>query len=86
MEWGIWSVIIWIVVGAIAGGIASWIMKAQTGLLVDIILGVVGALLGGWLLKLLGYDAPAGALNWLSFLAAIVGAIIVIAVARLIRR
>ena len=75
-----------IVVGLIAGLLASWIMKAKTGILVDLILGVVGAVVGGWLTSLLlGVDLVSG-INLTSILVAVVGAIVVIAVYRLITR
>ncbi|MBN1138307.1 MAG: GlsB/YeaQ/YmgE family stress response membrane protein [Anaerolineae bacterium] len=75
-----------IVVGLIAGLIASWIMKAKTGVWVDLILGVVGSVLGGWIAGLLtGVDLMSG-INLTSIIIAIVGAIIVIAIYRLIKR
>jgi len=75
-----------IVVGLIAGLIASWIMKAKTGLLVDLILGVVGGVLGGWISSLItGVNLMSG-INLTSILVALVGAIIVIGIYRLIKR
>jgi len=75
-----------IVVGLIAGLLASWIMKAKTGVLVDLILGVVGSVLGGWLSSLLiGVDLVSG-INLTSILVALLGAIIVIAIYRFIKR
>jgi uncharacterized membrane protein YeaQ/YmgE (transglycosylase-associated protein family) len=75
-----------IVVGLVAGLLASWIMKAKTGVLVDLILGVVGSVVGGWITSLiLGVDLVSG-INLTSIIVALVGAIIVIAVYRLIRR
>ena len=75
-----------IVVGLIAGLLASWIMKAKTGILVDLILGVVGALLGGWITSiLLGVNLVSG-INLTSIIVAVVGAILVIAIYRLIMR
>jgi len=75
-----------IVVGLIAGLLASWLMKAKTGILVDLILGVVGGILGGWITSLiLGVNLMSG-FNITSVIVALVGAIIVIAIYRLIRR
>jgi len=75
-----------IVVGLIAGLLASWIMKAKTGVLIDLILGVVGGFLGGWITSLImGVNLMSG-INVTSIIVAVVGAIIVIAVYRLIRR
>jgi uncharacterized membrane protein YeaQ/YmgE (transglycosylase-associated protein family) len=73
-----------IVVGLIAGLLASWIMKAQTGMLIDIILGIVGGVVGGWITSLiLGVNLMSG-LNVTSILVALLGAIILIAVYRAI--
>ena len=50
-----------IVVGLIAGLLASWLMKAKTGMLVDLILGVVGGVVGGWITSLiLGVNLVSG--------------------------
>jgi len=75
-----------IVVGLIAGLVASWLMKARTGFLVDLILGIVGAVVGGWITSLiLGVDLVSG-FNLTSIIVAILGAIVVIAIYRLITR
>jgi uncharacterized membrane protein YeaQ/YmgE (transglycosylase-associated protein family) len=75
-----------IVVGLIAGLLASWIMKAKTGVLVDLILGVVGSVVGGWITSLiLGVNLVSG-FNITSIIVAVLGAIIVIAIYRVITR
>jgi len=75
-----------IIAGLIAGLLASWVMKARTGIIVDLILGLVGALVGGWLSSLLlGVDLTTG-LNLATILVAFVGAVIVIAIYRALRR
>lgn len=75
-----------IVVGLIAGLLASKIMKAETGVLVDLVLGVVGSILGGWLTSLiLGVDLVSG-FNLTSILVALGGAILVIAIYRFIKQ
>jgi uncharacterized membrane protein YeaQ/YmgE (transglycosylase-associated protein family) len=75
-----------IVVGLIAGVLASLIMKARGGLIIDLILGVVGGFVGGWLSGLvLGRNMMTG-INLPSILVALVGAIIVLVVYRLIFR
>lgn len=72
------SVLAWIVLGLIAGFIASKIVnKAGEGFVMDIVLGVVGALLGGWLFRMFGASGVTG-LNLYSMLVAIVGAVIVL--------
>ena len=75
-----------IVVGLVAGLLASWIMKAKTGVLVDLVLGIVGSILGGWITSLImGVNLVSG-INITSILVALVGAIIVIAIYRFISR
>ena len=75
-----------IIAGLIAGLLASWVMKARTGIIVDLILGLVGALVGGWLSSLLfGVDLTTG-LNITTIIVAFIGAVIVIAIYRALRR
>lgn len=75
-----------IVVGLIAGLVASYLMKAKTGVLTDLILGVVGSVVGGWITSLLlGVDLVGG-INLTSIIVAIIGAIVVIAVYRFLKR
>ena len=59
-----WGFLGWIILGGIAGWIASKIMKrdAQMGILLNIVVGIVGALLGGWLLSAFGVDVSGGGL------------------------
>jgi uncharacterized membrane protein YeaQ/YmgE (transglycosylase-associated protein family) len=80
------SLIAMIVVGLIAGLLASWIMKARTGVLTDLILGVVGALLGGWITSLLLGVNLVGGFDLTSIIVALLGAILVIVIFRAIRR
>jgi uncharacterized membrane protein YeaQ/YmgE (transglycosylase-associated protein family) len=78
------GLIIFLVIGAIAGWLAGQIMKGGGfGLLGDIVVGVIGSVIGGWLFSLLGI-AVGGLIG--SIIAALVGAIILIAVIRLIKR
>ena len=75
-----------IVVGLIAGLLASWIMKAKTGVFVDLLLGVAGAILGGWITSLItGVNLMSG-INPTSIIVALIGAIVVIFIYRLIKR
>lgn len=75
-----------IVVGLIAGLLASWIMKAKTGVFIDLLLGVAGSILGGWISSLLtGSDLVTG-FNLTSILVALAGAIVVIAIYRFIKK
>jgi uncharacterized membrane protein YeaQ/YmgE (transglycosylase-associated protein family) len=74
----------YIVIGAIAGWLASLIMKTREGLFVDIVVGVVGALLGGFLLSFVVDTASGG--WWFTLFAATFGAVILLALVRVVRR
>lgn len=84
------NLIIWLVIGGLIGWIASMIMKtdAQQGVVLNVVVGIVGALLGGWLLSpLLG----AGTINSSDFsvsglAVSLLGAVILLAVVNLVRR
>jgi uncharacterized membrane protein YeaQ/YmgE (transglycosylase-associated protein family) len=74
------SVLAWIVLGLIAGFIASKIVnKTGEGVLLDIVLGIVGAVVGGWLFNSFGHMGVTG-VNLYSILVAVVGAIIVLVI------
>jgi uncharacterized membrane protein YeaQ/YmgE (transglycosylase-associated protein family) len=80
------SFIAWIFLGLIAGFIGSKIVnKRGEGLFLDIILGVVGALAGGWLFNMFGASGVTG-LNLYSLLVAVVGAIVVLVLYHAVRR
>lgn len=69
------SILGWIVLGLIAGFIASMIVnKHGKGIVLDIVLGIVGALAGGWLFNQLGAEGVTGFNAW-SLLVAVVGAV-----------
>jgi uncharacterized membrane protein YeaQ/YmgE (transglycosylase-associated protein family) len=72
------SIIGWIVLGLVAGFIASKIVNKQgEGLIMDIVLGIVGAIVGGWLFATLGHEGVNG-FNVYSMFVAVVGAIVVL--------
>ena len=72
------SLITWIILGLIAGFIASKLVnKRGEGVLLDILLGIGGALVGGWLFSLLGAHGVTG-LNLYSLLVATAGAVLVL--------
>ena len=74
------SIIGWIVLGLIAGFIASKIVNKQgEGLILDIILGVVGAIVGGYLFSVFGAQGVTG-LNIYSMFVAVIGAIVVLVI------
>ena len=84
------NIIIWLVVGGIIGWVASMIMNtnAQQGMLLNIVVGVVGSMIGGWLIApLLG----SGTVNQNDFsvmglVASLIGAVILLAIVNLVRR
>lgn len=79
--------LLWIVFGAIVGWVASMIMKTdnQQGMLMNIVFGVVGAFLGGWLFEMFGAQGVTG-FNLYSFVVALVGAVIVIGLAKMVMK
>ena len=81
------GLLLWIVFGALVGWIASLIMKtdAQQGAVLNIVVGIVGAVVGGFIMNMLGASATTG-FNLYSFLVALLGAIVLIAIVKAIRR
>ena len=78
------DIIIFLVIGAVAGWLAGQIMKGGGfGLVGDIVVGIIGSVIGGWLFSLLGI-AAGGLIG--EIIAAVVGAIILIAILRLVKR
>lgn len=80
------GVITWIILGLLAGFIASKIVDRHgSGVLLDIVLGIVGALVGGWVFSLLGARGVTG-LNLYSLLVAIAGSSLVLLLFHAVRR
>lgn len=72
------SILAWIVLGLIAGFIASKIVnKTGEGLLLDIVLGIVGAVVGGFIFNAMGSSGVTG-VNLYSLLVAVIGAVVVL--------
>ncbi|WP_460760221.1 GlsB/YeaQ/YmgE family stress response membrane protein [Lysobacter fragariae] len=85
------GLIIWLVVGGIIGWLASLVMKtdAQQGLLLNVVIGIVGAFLGGWIGNITGLggaDINDGNFSLPSLLLSLVGAIVLLAIVNLFRR
>ena len=84
------NIIIWLVVGGIIGWLASLVMKTdgQQGMILNVVVGVIGALIGGWLLSpLLGAGTlNQGDLSLMGLLVSFGGAIILLLVVNLFRR
>ena len=84
-----WDIIAWLIVGGLAGWIASMIMKtdAQMGALANIVVGIIGALLGGWIARtFLGIQVDPNGLSIGSILVAVGGAVVLLAILKLFKR
>ena len=81
------SIIGWIVLGALAGWVASIIMgrNDRMGCITNIVVGIIGAFLGGWIFNLFGGAGITGFNIW-SFLVAVVGAVVLLAIVGLFTR
>lgn len=79
------SFLIYLIVGGIAGWLASMVMKTdgQQGIILNVVVGIIGGFLGGWLLPLVGFNLG----GWIGFLiTALIGAIVLLAIINLFRR
>jgi uncharacterized membrane protein YeaQ/YmgE (transglycosylase-associated protein family) len=80
------SIIAWLVVGLVAGWIGSMVVNRRgDGLIMDIVLGVVGAFVGGFLFQMFGHSSVSG-INIYSIFVAAVGAIVVLVIYHAIAR
>lgn len=77
------NILLWLVLGALAGGIAGFLMKSPHGLLMDIVLGVVGAAVGGLIMNFFGQSGVTG-FDLYSLIVAVIGAVVLIFLGRLI--
>jgi len=80
------NILVWIIFGGVAGWIASMIMKTDQsqGMMMDILMGAIGAVVGGFLMNLVGQSGVTG-FNVYSLVVAVVGAVVVIYVGRIMR-
>lgn len=80
------GIILWIIFGAIAGWLASMFMgtDGNQGTMTDIVMGIIGSIVGGFLMNLLGKSGVTG-FNLYSMLVAVIGAVVVIYIARRVR-
>ena len=80
------SILAWLVLGLISGFIGSKIVnKSGEGVLLDIVLGIVGAIVGGYLFQMFGMHGVTG-LNLQSILVSVVGAVLVLVIYHAVRR
>ncbi len=81
------GIILWIIFGALAGWLASAIMKTDSnqGTMMDIVMGVVGAVVGGFIMNFFGQSGVTG-FNLYSLIVAVLGAVVVIYLGRMLRK
>ncbi len=79
------SILVYIIFGALVGWVASMVMGGTNGLIIDVIVGIIGAALGGWIMDFFGRSGVNG-FNVYSFLVALLGAVVLIAVVRALQR
>ncbi len=81
------GIILWIIFGALVGWVASLIMKTdgEQGTVLNVLVGILGAVIGGWLMNMLGEGGVQG-LSLYSFLVALLGACLLIAMVKILRR
>lgn len=81
------GIILWIVFGGLVGWVASMIMKTdgQQGVFLNVVVGIVGATIGGWLMGGIG-KGGVGGFTVYSFLVALLGACVLIWIVKLLRR
>jgi len=75
----------WIIVGGLSGAFASFIMRSRLGLIGDILVGIIGAFLGGFLFHLIGASGVTGFNLWSVFVA-FIGAVVLLALLRFVRQ
>lgn len=82
------GILSWIIFGLIAGAIAKWIMPGEDpgGCLVTILLGIAGAVLGGWIGTQLGLGEGIREFNFQNFLLAIAGSVILLLIYRAVKK
>lgn len=83
------DILLWIILGALAGWIASKVMNtdAEQGAIANIVVGILGALIGGFIMQALtGANTASGSNIFVTLLTAIVGAIILLAIVKAFRR
>lgn len=80
-----WQFIVYIILGGLAGWIASKIMKtdASMGIILNIVVGIIGGLIGGWILRLFNYNTD-GAGSIATFLTCLLGAVILLFLVKLV--
>jgi uncharacterized membrane protein YeaQ/YmgE (transglycosylase-associated protein family) len=79
------TLIIWIIVGAVAGWLAGLVVRGfGFGLVGNIIVGILGAILGGWLFGAIGFAFLPGIIN--TIITAFIGAVVLLLIVRVVKR
>jgi uncharacterized membrane protein YeaQ/YmgE (transglycosylase-associated protein family) len=81
------AILFWIIVGLIAGALAKWVLPGDDpgGIVLTVIIGIVGAVIGGYILRLFGLGAGGGTGQWIgSIIAGFIGAVVLLAIYRVI--
>ncbi len=81
------DILLWIIFGGLVGWVASMIMgtNGQQGILLNVIVGIFGAVIGGWIMSTLGTGAETG-FNLSGFLVALLGAVVLLWIVKMVRR
>lgn len=79
------DILTWLIVGLVAGLLASFVVKGGYGLLGDIVIGILGAFIGGWIFGKMGWGTPFPGLAGTIFVA-FIGSVVLLLILRLIRR
>ncbi|MFA4858054.1 MAG: GlsB/YeaQ/YmgE family stress response membrane protein [Candidatus Margulisiibacteriota bacterium] len=79
------GILLWIVLGAVAGWLADLIMASEHGVLEDVVLGIMGAFVGGFIMNFFGQPGITG-FNFYSLVVAVIGAVVLIYLGRVIHK
>jgi uncharacterized membrane protein YeaQ/YmgE (transglycosylase-associated protein family) len=80
------SILVWIIFGGLVGWVASMFMgtDGQQGILLNVVVGIVGAVFGGWIMTFFGQAGVSG-FNFYSFVVALIGAVVLIFIVKAVR-
>lgn len=79
------DILTWIIVGLVAGVLASFVVGGAGGIIADIVIGMVGALVGGWLFREAGWRVPFDGLAG-SIFVSFIGAVLLLVIVHLVQR
>jgi uncharacterized membrane protein YeaQ/YmgE (transglycosylase-associated protein family) len=80
------NILLWIILGGAAGWIADMIMGSEHGIVEDILLGIIGSFIGGFIMNSLGQQPEIAGFNFYSLIIAVLGAVVLIFLGRLLHR